>query len=263
MMTTVIFEIKDSIARVILNRPQVHNAFQPEMIKELTTIFKSIQKNKAIRAVVLSGSGKSFCAGADLDWMQSMANYTYTQNVKDAEKLFEMFLAMRECDVPIVGRVHGSAFGGALGLMSVCDIVFAESKSIFCFSEVRLGLAPAVISVFVKEKMHASHIQRYFLTGAVFSASEAETSGLIHKVVESEVQLLNAVEEYLLKEVLVAGPLAARETKKLLRQLSGVQLTTKVKSLTTKCIAKLRVSDEGQEGLKSFFAKKKPHWRLM
>lgn len=252
---------EDSIARVTLNRPEARNAFQPEMIAEITKAFKDIQKNKTLRAVVLSGSGTNFCAGADLDWMKSMAKYTLAQNQKDAEKLYSMFAAIRDCDVPVIGKVHGAVFGGALGLLSVCDVVLAESKTMFCFSEVKLGLAPAVISGFVAKKMHKSDMHRYFLTGSVFHADEAKSSGLIHIVVESPQLLDQATQAFLENEILVAGPIAVRETKKLLRALEAAPSEAKTKTMTTKLIAKLRVSSEGQEGLKSFFEKRSPEWR--
>ncbi|MCC6138598.1 MAG: enoyl-CoA hydratase/isomerase family protein [Bdellovibrionaceae bacterium] len=261
MYKQIVFEKENSIAHVTLNRPEVRNAFNPEMIQEITKAFKDIQKDKKVRAVVLSGMGVSFCSGADLEWMKSMAKYTYAQNVKDAQKLYDMFAAIRDCDATVVAKVHGAVMGGALGLVSVCDVVLAETKTLFCFSEVRLGLAPAVISSFVKNKMRFSEMQRYFVTGAVFSAEEAKHSGLIHQIVDSTLAL-NQMQEVLLKEeVLAAAPQAVRETKKLLRTLSTLNTEVKAKSATTKLIAKLRVSEEGQEGLKSFFDKRKPKWR--
>lgn len=252
---------ENSVALVTLDRPDVRNAFNPEMIVEITKAFKDIQKDKSVRAVVLSGYGSHFCAGADLDWMKSMAKYTLAQNQKDAEKLYAMFSAIRDCDAPVIGKIHGAAFGGALGLISVCDVVLAESKTLFCFSEVKLGLAPAVISGFVSKKMRNSDLHRYFLTGSVFHADEAKSSGLIHIVVESPQLLDQATEAFLENEVLAAGPIATRETKKLLRVLESHPTEAKLKATTTKLIAKLRVSPEGQEGLKSFLEKRSPAWR--
>lgn len=261
MYKQIVFEKQNSVARVTLHRPEVRNAFNPEMIQEITKAFKDIQEDKKLRAVVLSGAGASFCSGADLEWMKSMAKYTYAQNVKDAQKLYEMFAAIRDCDVTVLGKVHGAVMGGALGLVSVCDVVFAEEKTLFCFSEVRLGLAPAVISGFVKNKMRFSEMQRYFVTGSVFGSAEAKQSGLVHQVVDSHLQLDQTVELQLKEEILVAAPQAVKETKKLLRKMTALNSETKMKAASTQLIAKLRVSEEGQEGLKSFFDKRKPKWR--
>lgn len=252
---------QDDVAYITLQRPEVRNAFHPQMIQEITKAFKAFAKDKTLRAIILSGAGKSFCAGADLEWMKSMAQYTYAQNLKDAEKLYEMFWAIKNCDVPVVGQVHGAVFGGALGLLSVCDIVFAQAATKFCFSEVRLGLAPAVISSFVKEKMHASAMTRYFLTGAVFDSEEAQRSGLVHEIVAEGQDLEQTVKEYLKKEILVAGPQAVRATKKLLREINSIKSEKQLKKTTTQSIARLRVSAEGQEGLSAFFEKRPARWR--
>lgn len=261
MYQQITVQVQDAVASVALNRPEVRNAFHPQMIQEITKAFKALNKDKTVRAIVLSGQGKSFCAGADLEWMKSMASYTYTQNVKDAEKLYDMFAAIRDCDIPVVGQVHGAVFGGALGLLSVCDVVLAQSTTQFCFSEVRLGLAPAVISAFVKDKMNSSAMTRYFLTGAVFTASQAQLSGLVHEVINEDKDLHAVVREYLQKEVLVAGPQAVRVTKKLLRSLKTIKTESQLKKITTQSIARLRVSEEGQEGLGAFFEKRQPKWR--
>ena len=253
-------QIKNSVATVALHRPEVRNAFHPQMIQEITKAFKTLHKDKTLRAIVLKGEGKSFCAGADLEWMKSMAKFSYAQNVKDAEKLYDMFAALRDGDVPIVGQVHGAVFGGALGLLSVCDVVFAGRSTQFCFSEVRLGLAPAVISAFVKEKMNESMMTRYFLTGSVFSAEQALQAGLVHDVVDED-QLQDSVEKFLEKEILMAGPQAVRATKKLLRSLKKTKTEVQIKKITTQTIARLRVSEEGQEGLSAFFEKRPPKWR--
>ncbi len=262
MYKQIVFNIENSVAHVTLNRPEVHNAFHPDMIAEITKAFKSIQKNKNLRAVLLSGNGKGFCAGADLGWMKSMAKYTLAQNKKDATQLYDMFAAIRDCGIPVVGKVHGAALGGALGLISVCDVVFAETQTVFGFTEVRLGLAPAVISGFVAKKMHRSHMHNYFITGAKFLAAEAKAAGLVHFVIETSQLLDQATESYISNEILTAGPQAVRETKKLLLALDGIKSEAQLKTVTTSLIAKLRVSKEGQEGLQSFFEKRRASWRL-
>lgn len=256
------FKIENTVAYVTLNRPEVHNAFHPEMIADITKAFKEVRKNKTLRAVLLSGNGKGFCAGADLGWMKSMAKYTVAENKKDAGKLYDMFAAIRDCGIPVVGKVHGAVMGGAMGLISVCDTVFAEKNTMFSFSEVRLGLAPAVISSFVAQKMHASYLSHFFLTGAKFISDEAKAAGLVHYVVEFKEALDKDVESFLTNEILVSGPQAVRETKALLNALPTYKSEAKVKAATTTLIAKLRVSKEGQEGLQSFFDKRKPNWRL-
>lgn len=261
MYKQILVKTENSVTHVTLNRPEVHNAFHPDMIAEITKAFKSIQKDKTVRAVLLSGYGNSFCAGADLGWMKSMAKYTLAQNKKDAEKLYDMFASIRDCGVPVVGKVHGSVMGGALGLISVCDIVLAETKTLFSFSEVRLGLAPSVISSFVAKKMNRSDMCRYFLTGSKFLADEAKAAGLVHFVVDGDKILDQMTEVFLENELLVAGPQAMRETKKLLNSLDNFTTEAKAKTATTNLIAKLRVSKEGQEGLNSFFEKRKASWR--
>lgn len=262
MYKQIVVRTENFVTHVTLHRPEVHNAFHPDMIAEITKIFKSIQKDKNVRAVLLSGSGKGFCAGADLGWMKSMAKYSLAENKKDAGKLYDMFASIRDCGVPVVGKVHGAVMGGALGLLSVCDVVFAEKNTSFSFSEVRLGLAPAVISTFVEKRMRRSDMHRYFLTGSKFLAEEAKAAGLVHVVVEGEESLNQVTNAFINDELLVAGPQALRETKKLLNALDGFSTEAKAKSATTNLIAKMRVSKEGQEGLTSFFEKRKANWRL-
>jgi methylglutaconyl-CoA hydratase len=253
----------NGVTRVTLNRPETKNAFDPEMIQEITHAFLEIAKDSSCRVVVLSGSGSSFSAGADLNWMKSMASYTMEQNRQDAETLFAMFEAIRMCPAPVVGQMQGHVMGGAIGLAAVCDVAAAEASTVFCFSEVRLGLAPAVISSFVLEKVQRSLAQRYMLTGETFLAADAKNMGLVHHVGDE-----GAVEQFVQKIVqafLANGPQAVRESKKLLRFVSsgGWNETERaqVRGETTRVIAERRVSSEGQEGLKSFFEKRSPSWK--
>ena len=272
-MNKVSVQTKDGITRVVLNRPDVKNAFDPEMIQELTQTFVQISSDADCRVVVLSGEGTSFCAGADLNWMKSMAAYTLEQNRSDSDQLFAMFEAIRVCPAPVIGRLQGHVMGGGLGLAAVCDISAAETNTAFCFSEVKLGLVPAVISSFVLEKIQRSAAQRYMLSGEVFSASDALVMGLIHHV-GSLSDVDNFVEK-MIKTFLTNGPEAVRETKKLLRSVAGNESSAesgiessasemerkRVRRQTTQLIAERRVSSEGQEGLKSFFEKRSPSWR--
>ncbi len=259
-MKTLLIEQNKNVVSVKLNRPQVRNAFHPEMIAEITSTFKKLAKEKQTRVVVLSGEGASFCAGADLEWMKSMAKYSAAQNKKDAEKLFAMFETMEQLPQVLIAKVQGHVMGGALGLVAVCDLIVAEEKTEFCFSEAKLGLSPAVISAFVKNKMPATEMARWFLTADIFSSLQAQQMGLAHEVVS--VSAVEPTVEKWVASLLKNGPQALRETKKLLQQIHHENSKSKLKKMTTTLIAKLRVSSEGQEGLKSFFEKRTPHWRL-
>lgn len=259
-MQRVRYETVDHTAYVTLNRPEARNAFDSQMIVELTEVFRNLSRESNLRAVVLEGEGKSFCAGADLQWMQSMALYTIEENRDDAQALHDMFASIRACNLPIIGRVQGHVMGGALGLIAVCDIVTAASDTQFCFSEVKLGLLPAVISPFVLEKANRGHAQRFMITGEVFSAAQAGAMGLIHHVgTEAESK------DFVVKMVAALhlnGPVAMQATKALLRDVGALEPGVESSKLTTEAIAQRRVSDEGQEGLKSFFAKKDASWKV-
>jgi methylglutaconyl-CoA hydratase len=248
---------RDRVMTVAMNRPERRNAFHPEMIDELTKIFLKVRKMPDVRAVVLTGKGESFCSGGDLEWMKSMASYTKTENLRDAERLFKMFQSIRECPLPVIGRVFGHAFGGGAGLLAVCDIVIADAETQICFSEVKWGLVPAVISPFVVDRASASAIRYWFLTACVFKAEEARAGGLVHfagspsacdKYLEQTIDLLRA-----------AGPEAVRLTKTLHQSFSPVKWSV-VKAKVTRLIAERRVSAEGQAGLGAFLQRKTPVW---
>jgi methylglutaconyl-CoA hydratase len=245
-----------TVVRIKMNRPQVRNAFHPKMIEEITAAFHKIASQKNIRCVVFSGEGKSFCAGADLEWMRSMAQYTQSENLKDSELLFEMFASIKNCPVPVVSVVQGHAMGGALGILAASDIVIAEAQAEFCFSETKLGLAPAVISAFVREKISSSAMSHLFLSAIVFSAGHALQIGLIHHVTSDLVGETQKV----VNQICANGPEAVRATKKLITQLSQ-NTPESLKKMTTEMIASLRVSAEGQEGIKSFLDRREPQWR--
>jgi len=246
------------IVTVTLNRPEVRNSFHPQMIAEITKAFKSFTSRKDLRLVVLRGEGKVFCAGADLNWMKEMVKYSLEENKKDSNLLFEMFNAVYSCPIPVLGVVHGAAFGGGLGFLAASDYVIAEEKTQLCFSEVKLGIVPAVISTFVLKKTALGIVSPLMLTGKVFSPKEVLGTGLVHEIVEAGD--LSARALAVEKMFLEAGPEAARATKKLIHQMSSwndVQAATE----TAKVIAERRVSAEGQEGLQSFLEKRQPRWR--
>lgn len=250
---------EEGLVWVELARPEVRNAFNPKMIKEITQCFKALSKKKAIRAIVLQGAGKSFCAGADLEWMKDMVKYSLAQNKKDSNVLYEMFEAIAECPHPVVGFVHGSAFGGALGLIACCDIVVAEAATQFCFSEVKLGLVPAVISDFVMRKSTVGLTMPWMMLGKVFDSKEAERMGLVHFSAAGE-EAYSQLQGQILDLVGGAGPEAVKDTKKLVLNVQKMS-AKKAKSETTKVIAARRVSAEGQAGLNSFLNKSVVPWK--
>lgn len=243
---------------ITLNRPEKRNAFHPQMIEELTQAFRVASASNA-RAVVLTGEGKSFCAGADLEWMQSMVNYSFAENIADSEKLFEMFLTAVECDLPIITYAHGHVMGGALGLLAVSDIVALEENTKLSFSEVKLGLAPAVISPFVMRKMKMSYAHKLMLTGERFSSETAYNSGLVTEVVDessASSAIMNLKSEFLLN-----GPDSVTATKKLLTT-EFVHYLTAQKDFVCEVISERRVSEEGQLGLKGFIEKQDIPWKV-
>jgi methylglutaconyl-CoA hydratase len=245
------------IRTVALNRPEKRNAFHPGMIKELTKEFKEIAKDKTVRAVILTGEGTSFCSGGDLEWMRSMAEYTLAQNLKDAKELYQMYWVIRSCPVPVIGKVFGHCFGGGAGLNAVCDIVAAESATQFCFSEVKWGLVPAVISPFVTERAAPARVREWFLTAKVFTSPEALQGGLIN--FSGNMTEVDAFIDSTIRLIVGAAPEAVKDSKKLQQSYSTIQWK-KVEPVVTKLIAKRRVSAEGQKGLKAFLDKRTPDW---
>lgn len=256
-MSFVKTDLADDIFKITLARPEVRNAFHPDMIQELTEAFKAADASSA-RLVFLSGEGKSFCAGADLEWMKSMKNFSLEENQTDSEKLFEMFEAGRNCSLPLLGRMQGHVMGGATGLVAICDFATAEENTKFCFSEVKLGLAPAVISPFVLRKMNMVMGRELMISGRVFAAPEAAEAGLLnHQGTEAGVQKYI---ETVMENIFAAGPEATRATKELINKVSQ-PLFNGLKQETAKVIAERRVSDEGQAGLNAFFQKSPAPWK--
>ncbi|XGC80572.1 enoyl-CoA hydratase-related protein [Bdellovibrio bacteriovorus] len=257
-MSFVVVTELNHVAYVKLHRPDVRNAFNPEMIAEITKIFHDLNTRTDLRAVVLQGEGKVFCAGADLNWMKEMVNFSFVQNQDDSLKLFHMFESIAHCTLPVIGLVHGAAFGGALGLVAVCDEVVAEEGTQFCFSEVKLGIAPAVISSFVSKKAIPGKVRPLMLSGVVFNPHVAHQAGLVTEVVPAG-EGHTAVQK-VLHGYLQCGPEAVRATKKLLNNIDHMTWDQQRNS-TTNLIAERRASAEGQEGLKSFLEKREPSWR--
>ncbi|HEY8269839.1 MAG TPA: enoyl-CoA hydratase-related protein [Pseudobdellovibrionaceae bacterium] len=253
-------EVKEAahVAYVKLYRPEIRNAFDPSMIAEITKAFSDLNQRSDLRAVVLQGEGKVFCAGADLNWMKEMVGYTLEQNKEDSIKLFAMFEAIATCSLPVIGLVQGAAFGGALGLVACCDYVIVDPQTQFCFSEVKLGIAPAVISSFVQRKCGIGTVRHLMMSGTVFNSQQAENIGMVNEIASSTE--FTARLASILKTYKECGPEAVRETKKLLNDLPHLSWNDQRKR-TSQLIAERRVSAEGQEGLMSFLEKRSPSWR--
>ncbi|RDV27463.1 enoyl-CoA hydratase/isomerase family protein [Alteromonas aestuariivivens] len=250
---------KRGIASITLNRPHKHNAFDDTMIKELTDCFNRAAQDDAVRALILQASGNTFCAGADLHWMQRMANYTEEQNRQDALALSGMLQTLYTLPKPTIARVQGAAFGGAVGLIACCDIAVGSLLSKFCFSEARVGLIPATISPYVIKAIGERECRRYFQTAEVFSARRAKRFGLLSEAVTEE-ELGRCIEN-LLGHILANGPVAVRESKLLVQQVSGQPINRGLMDTTSQMIARIRVSNEGQEGLHAFFEKRPAQWQ--
>jgi methylglutaconyl-CoA hydratase len=245
---------KNGVATVTLNRPEVHNAFNAELIAEATALFVELAK-KPLRLMVLTGAGASFCAGADLNWMRSMKTWSEAENFQDAKKLAGMFRALNELPFPVIGKVNGHALGGGAGLVSCCDFVIASEKALFGFTEARLGLIPAVISPYVMAKINESQARAWFLSGERFGAATAMQMSLIHQVASPE--KLDEATELVVKSFLAAGPEAARAAKSLIFR---VRVSQDVEDETCKRISRIRIGAEGQEGMRALLEKDKPAW---
>jgi methylglutaconyl-CoA hydratase len=254
-MKTLRLETNGPVLTVTIDRPDVRNAFNEDVIDELHETFTAIPPK--VRAVVLSGGGSVFCAGADVQWMKKSMNYSEEDNAIDAAAMAAMFRSIDECPRPVIGRINGHALGGGSGLVACCDIVVAVEGALFGFTEVRLGIVPANISTFVLPKIGGRAARRYFLTGERFGAAEAKAIGLIHEVVPPD--RLDAKVNELVSEILRCGPNAVATAKEIIR--TGLALPRdEAIDYTVKTIARVRVSPEGQEGLGAFLQKRKPNW---
>ena len=250
--------VEGPVARVVMNRPDVHNAFNALLIQELSEAFTWIEGHQAIRVAVLEGRGRSFCAGADLSWMRSMAKYSDAENVRDARQLAGLFGRIDTCRVPVIGRIHGAAIGGGAGLVACCDIPIATERAKFAFSEVRLGIAPAVISPFVMAKIGRGAARELFVTGSRFKAERALHIGLVNHVVSDEAALDEALRETI-DAILAGAPGAVSACKQLARTVGEMQPKEAFES-TARLIAELRAAPEGQEGMAAFLERRRPNW---
>ncbi len=247
-----------TVATVTLNCPEVRNAFNDEVIAELTHAFTELGQKDSVRAIVLAASGPAFCAGADLNWMRRMADYTHTENLADAAALAEMLRVIYTCPKPTVARIQGDVYAGGMGLVAVCDMAVSVDTANYCLSEVKLGLYPATISPYVIRAMGARAAHRYFLTAERFDAAEALRIGFVHAVVSAD-QLDDKVAE-ITKALTSASPNAVRECKTLLHHVAGKDINAALIDHTVQGIASIRASDEGKEGVQSFLQKRKPNW---
>ena len=247
----------DGVAWVTLTRPEVHNAFDDTLIAELSAVLGGFASDERVRAVVLGAQGRSFSAGADLNWMQRMAGYSERENLDDARALAELMRRLYELPKPTLALVQGPTYGGGVGLVACCDIAIAAETANFCFSEVRLGLIPAAIGPYVIAAMGERAARRYFLTAETFSAREAMRFGLVHDVVPDEA--LRDFGRRVIKALLRGGPNAQVAAKDLILTISGRPLDDLAEE-TAKRIARLRVSEEGREGIAAFLEKRKPRW---
>jgi len=248
------------LARVTLARPEVRNAFNDEVIAELTTAFKAFATDADLRVVVLGGQGKAFCAGADLTWMRAMAGYDWERNRADAQALADMLHAIWQCPVPVVGRVQGDCYAGGVGLAAVCDVLVAADVATFCLSEARLGLLPATISPYVIRAMGEQAARRYFVTAERFSATQAQAMGFVHEVCPAEE--LDARVDAIAAAIAANGPAATRACKRLVQDVANAPLTDALRADTASRIADVRSSAEGREGVQSFLSKRPPAWLL-
>ncbi|MES2934764.1 MAG: enoyl-CoA hydratase/isomerase family protein [Pseudomonadota bacterium] len=246
------------VATVTLNRPEVRNAFNADSIAELRQVFTLLGQDEAVRAIVLAANGKAFCAGADLQWMQQMAQFSAEENHADAVRLATMLQTIYLCPKPVVAKVQGDCVGGGVGLIAACDIVLAADTAHFCLAEVKLGLIPATIAPYVIRAMGQQAARRYFLTAERFSAQEAYRIGLLHEVVAA--QSLAASVDGVVQALAANGPQALRQAKALVREMAGRAITDEVMADTAKQIAQIRASDEGREGVNAFLEKRKPAW---
>ncbi len=253
----VLVERAGPVVTVTLNRPEVHNAFDAELIARLKAVFDSLAADRGVRVVVLAGAGHSFCAGADLAWMERGASLSEEENRRDAVALAAMLRSVAECPQPVVARVHGSALGGGAGLVAAADIAVGAETARFGFSEVRLGLAPATVAPYVVSKIGPARALALFLTAERFDAARALALGLVHRVTpETE---LNAAVEEVVRQLLDGGPEAHRACKELVRRVAETE-GAETDRYTSELIARLRSSEEGREGVRGFLEKRRPAW---
>lgn len=254
---TVEFSVDGRIANVTFNRPEIHNAFNGTVIEEMSDIFAKIKANDDIRVVLLTGKGKSFCAGADLNWMRGVIKQSFDENLAESNALADLFYSIYTCKRPVIGRINGAAIGGGTGFVAVCDIAIAARSAKFSFSEVKIGVVPACIGPYVVKKMGEGKARELFITGERMNGDRAYEVGLVNRVVDDD--QLDAEVDDLIRSVLTSGPEAVAMAKRLVSEVPGMT-PEQFKPYTAEMIARLRVSDEGQEGMDAFLNKRKPKW---
>jgi methylglutaconyl-CoA hydratase len=260
-MTTTLEVLRPSahVAEVWLNRPDVRNAFDDRVIAELTATFATLGADADLRAIVLGGRGKAFCAGADLNWMRAMAGYSWEENRADASRLAQMLWTLYSCPLPVVGRLHGDCYAGGMGLAAVCDVLVAVEGMNFCLSEARLGLLPATIGHYVVKALGEQASRRYFVTAERFDAARAHALGFVHEVVAPEA--LDAKVDEIVALLVANGPAAVKACKQLVKDVSARTPDAALRENTARRIADIRASDEGREGVLAFLGKRDPTWR--
>ena len=260
-MTNPVIELRrpaPHVAEVWLNRPEVRNAFNDGVIAALTEAFTRLNQDTELRVVVLAGHGKAFCAGADLNWMRAMADYSWDENRADAGKLAQMLWTLDQCPVPVIGRVHGDCYAGGMGLASVCDVLVASDNVTFCLSEARLGLLPATIAPYVVRAMGEQAARRWFTTAERFSAAQGHAMGFVHELCAPDE--IDARVAALVATLVANGPAAVRACKQLVRDVAGRPIDAALRDETARRIADIRASTEGREGVQSFLGKRAPNW---
>jgi methylglutaconyl-CoA hydratase len=258
MSTTLDIRRDGPVAHVFLNRPEVRNAFNDGVIAELTQAFAALGADTGLRAIVLGGHGKAFCAGADLTWMRAMADYTWEQNRADAQALADMLWTIYACPLPVVGRVHGDCYAGGVGLAAVCDVLVAAEGMQFCLSEARLGLLPATIGPYVVRALGEQASRRYFTTAERFDAAQAHRLGFVHELAAPDA--LDAKVAEIVAALVANGPAAVKACKQLVKDVAGRPIDAALRADTARRIADIRASDEGKEGVQSFLNKRPAAW---
>ena len=255
---TIKFEIKDQVATVWLNRPEVHNAFNEVMISEVIDVFENINTLEEIRVVVIRGNGKSFCAGADLNWMRDVAKYSYEENYNESLNVSKCFYTIYTCKKPTIVIVHGAAIGGANGFITACDFAYAENEAVFSLSEVKIGIIPACVSPYVIKRVGEYAAKELMITGKRINGKEAEEFRLVNQAIEKD-RLENHVNS-IIEVIISGGPNAISKCKDLIINVSNKLTLEEAGEYTAKMIADIRTSNEGQEGMAAFFEKRKPKW---
>ena len=259
-MTALLIACAGHCATVTLNRPEVRNAFNDEVIAELARAFTQLGQDPEVRAIVLAAEGPAFCAGADLNWMRRMADYSHAENLADAAQLAEMLRVIYACPKPTIARIQGDVYAGGMGLVAACDVAVSVDSASYCLSEVKLGLYPATISPYVIRAMGARAAHRYFLTAERFDAVEALRIGFVHAVASAD--QLDGQVDGLVKALVNASPNAVKECKALLHDVAGRDMDAGLIAHTVEGIATIRASSEGKEGVQSFLQKRKPNWLI-